>query len=249
MKDGAAERRVKRSSSPSILAGRLFDDRGNPMTPTHANKKGVRYRYYTSHALLQGRKSEAGSVSRVFGPEIEQAISDALRAQLGVTKDAADDRILIDCHLARATITTGRITIERLAAVGELDEAGAPEIVLPFAITTPRQKGIARTPTILGAISDGTRLDLLMAIARSKRWLDQIATGAATDFDAIARDEKLVERHVRYLAPLAFRSPRIVEAIAEGRAPRGITVSILARNLPLAWSRQKQQFGLNAEAS
>ncbi len=29
------------------------------MTPTHANKKGVRYRHYVSHALLQGRAQEA----------------------------------------------------------------------------------------------------------------------------------------------------------------------------------------------
>jgi hypothetical protein len=37
---------------------RLFDDRGNRMSPTHANKRGVRYRYYVSHAILQNRKAE-----------------------------------------------------------------------------------------------------------------------------------------------------------------------------------------------
>jgi hypothetical protein len=26
--------------------GRMFDDRGNRMTPSHSNKAGVRYRYY-----------------------------------------------------------------------------------------------------------------------------------------------------------------------------------------------------------
>jgi hypothetical protein len=39
----------------ALMAGRLFDDRGNRMSPTHANKRGVRYRYYVSHALLQNR--------------------------------------------------------------------------------------------------------------------------------------------------------------------------------------------------
>jgi site-specific DNA recombinase len=34
------------------------------MSPTHANKKGVRYRYYVSQALLQNRKAEAGSIAR-----------------------------------------------------------------------------------------------------------------------------------------------------------------------------------------
>jgi hypothetical protein len=30
------------------------------MSPSHANKRGVRYRYYVSQALLQNRKAEAG---------------------------------------------------------------------------------------------------------------------------------------------------------------------------------------------
>ena len=41
------------------------------MSPTHANKKGVRYRYYVSQALLQNRKAEAGSIARVPAPEVE----------------------------------------------------------------------------------------------------------------------------------------------------------------------------------
>ncbi|HTZ66315.1 MAG TPA: hypothetical protein VMB83_02375 [Roseiarcus sp.] len=71
LKEQAVERSAIRSSSPSLLAGRIFDDRNNPMTPTHANKKGVRYRYYVSHALLQGRANEAGSVARISAPDVE----------------------------------------------------------------------------------------------------------------------------------------------------------------------------------
>jgi hypothetical protein len=40
-------------------------DHGNRMSPTHANKLGVRYRYYVSQAILQNRKVEAGSIARV----------------------------------------------------------------------------------------------------------------------------------------------------------------------------------------
>jgi hypothetical protein len=32
---------------------------------SHANKKGVRYRYYVSQAVLQNRKENAGSIARV----------------------------------------------------------------------------------------------------------------------------------------------------------------------------------------
>jgi site-specific DNA recombinase len=43
---------------------------GNRMSPTHSNKFGVRYRYYVSHAILQNRRVEAGSIARVPASEI-----------------------------------------------------------------------------------------------------------------------------------------------------------------------------------
>src|SRR5207249_1013911 len=67
----ANARQLKLRASPSILTGRIFDDCGNRMTPTHTNKRGARYRYYVSHAILQKRKHEAGSVARVPADEIE----------------------------------------------------------------------------------------------------------------------------------------------------------------------------------
>jgi hypothetical protein len=57
------------------------------MTPTHCNKRGVRYRYYTSHAHLQGRGDEAGTVSRVSGPDIECIVLEGLRAYLAATRE------------------------------------------------------------------------------------------------------------------------------------------------------------------
>src|SRR5262245_14176648 len=43
-----------RQQSQSLLMGRIFDDRGNRMTPTYAVKNGIRYRYYISAPLFQG---------------------------------------------------------------------------------------------------------------------------------------------------------------------------------------------------
>jgi site-specific DNA recombinase len=43
---------------------RLFDEHGQRMTPTHTNKKGVRYLYYISPAVL--RKHSAGPLGRAF---------------------------------------------------------------------------------------------------------------------------------------------------------------------------------------
>jgi site-specific DNA recombinase len=72
-------RTLKRGNSPHLLTGLIFDDRGNPMSPTHADKKRVRYRYYTSHSALQHRKEEAGSVPRVSAPDVEELVCEYLR--------------------------------------------------------------------------------------------------------------------------------------------------------------------------
>jgi len=43
--------------------GSTFDDRGNRMSPTHANELGERYRYYVSQALTRNRQIEVGNRS------------------------------------------------------------------------------------------------------------------------------------------------------------------------------------------
>ena len=49
----AVVRQARFKGSPAILAGRIFDDRGNRMSPTHSNKLGVRYRYYVFARAVQ----------------------------------------------------------------------------------------------------------------------------------------------------------------------------------------------------
>jgi site-specific DNA recombinase len=97
----AVDRQIRLRGSAALLAGRLYDDRGNLMSPTHANKKGVRYRYYVSHALLQNRKAEAGSIARVPAPKVESLVCDGVRPHLAAM---GKDRELIERHIARVVV-------------------------------------------------------------------------------------------------------------------------------------------------
>ena len=78
---------LRKGSTGALLKGCLFDDRGNLMSPTHAVKKGVRYRYYVSTALAQGRKGEAGTIARLPAHEVETIVLDALLQRLPPGKD------------------------------------------------------------------------------------------------------------------------------------------------------------------
>jgi DNA invertase Pin-like site-specific DNA recombinase len=67
LREGAISAKGARAAvgSRSILMGLLFDADGHRMTPSHTNKKGVRYRYYVSQALLQSGQAKAGAMARV----------------------------------------------------------------------------------------------------------------------------------------------------------------------------------------
>jgi site-specific DNA recombinase len=84
-------RRVRLTASPAILMGRIFDDRGNRMTPSHSNKDGVRYRYYVSHLLLQRRKENTGSVARVPAAPLERLVVEAVSARMQLSPERRAD--------------------------------------------------------------------------------------------------------------------------------------------------------------
>jgi hypothetical protein len=91
------------------------------MSPTHSNKLGVRYRYYVSHAILQNRKAEAGSVARVPAPEIETLVCDSVRRHLGSMGEAElpttlAERELIERHVAR-------VIVQRVLMEGDIRES------------------------------------------------------------------------------------------------------------------------------
>jgi hypothetical protein len=81
------EHRVERREGgtpvePSVLTGLLFDADAEPMTPTHAVKKGTRYRYYVSRRLITGKAAESLRGQRLPAANLETLIIDRLRALL-----------------------------------------------------------------------------------------------------------------------------------------------------------------------
>ena len=166
LKDRAVARKMRLSRSPSILSGLLFDDRGNLMSPSHANKKGVRYRYYVSQAVLQKRKDEAGSIARMAAPDIEELVVATLRHQVGdinwqITPGQTSpplelsDRDLVALRVERIVLRSRHIDVTlrgRASAEGQgtVDPSSlAPSMLhLPWTPTSASaRKGIAWKPS------------------------------------------------------------------------------------------------------
>jgi DNA invertase Pin-like site-specific DNA recombinase len=238
--EGKTHRLLARSQSPAALMGMIFDDRGNPMSPSHTNKKGVRYRYYVSHALLQNRKATVGSTPRVGAPDIEVIVAGAIRANLDQPEDLPDGD-LFQKYLRRVTVRANQLDIE----LNPQSSDGEPprRFTIAFTPNGPRRKGFNHRPASQATIDPETRDTLLQAIARARRWMASLLAGESASFEDIAASENLAERYVRRVAVLACLSPRIIGAIDDGTAPGDLTLSRLTQALPHGWRDQEALLG------
>ncbi len=108
LNDQVTNHKVSRTKSEALLSGRIFDDRGHRMTPSHARKRGRKYRYYISSALLQGRPARAGTVSRIPAHEIETIVVKAVRGHLDESAEIAD-ALLIQNHVMRVEVQSDQL--------------------------------------------------------------------------------------------------------------------------------------------
>jgi DNA invertase Pin-like site-specific DNA recombinase len=229
------------SSSPALLAGRIFDDRGNRMTPTHVTKRGMRYRYYISAALMNGRAERAGAIRRVPGAKIEQAVTKAVRAQLGSSAPTSDSEF-IATYVKRVDVIAGQLRIALVNTTELLLVSWSKPSKPRRELIAPMTKRSDDRP-----IRSETRASLIRAIARGRFWLDELVKGDVRVED-IADRESCSVRHVTMTLSLAFLSPRLVTAAVEGRLPRGIGITRLVDS-PAEWSRQFEMLGLSSTSS
>jgi hypothetical protein len=236
------EREVRAKSSPFLLQGLLYDSAGNRMTPSHSRKKGVRYRYYVSQAVLQSRKGAAGRVFRVPAPDIEAQIESYLGERC--KGHQGDLRGLVEAQIGRITVQPDSISVELLAPTGTTGDQVVHDrqvVRLPWSKQPFRAaKGVVAEPAARPSTppcDPRTNDTLLLAIAKARRWMDQLmAGGCVAD---IAEQEGCTERHVRAMIRLAFVSPRLVQAISEGSTP-GLTATRLVLAMPQPWREQER---------
>ena len=259
----AANRTIRRKSrieTGALLGGLIYDDRGNIMSPTYSIRRGNRYRYYISSALLHDRRPDAGSLARINADDVERLVVAVLGRELSRPELLADGpsagwsaetRTLVRDTVERVVIQSGQVQITRrpaaTSAAGDPpDEDGDPRQVHVEPLPAPRPR--ARKEIIVpgGRDSPPRRLNqaLILAIARAKSWMRDLRGGKYADTMDIARQSQLSDAHVRRILRFGYLAPDIVEAIVEGRQPRSLTVKRLLQGIPCAWADQRTAFGL-----
>jgi hypothetical protein len=246
-----------RQKSQSHLTGRIFDARGNRMTPSHAVKNGVRYRYYISSVLIQGQTDKAAKLNRVPAAQIEALIVSALRKRHAGQANEVEaqgsrspsDQDLISTHIARVDVNPDHLAVQ---LSGKPDQQGGKRdhiMVIPW--RKPPSKRPREIILPAGGLShrdsrpirSETRVRLVTAIAKGQRWFDELMAGTVTNVEQIATTENCSVRQVNMTLSLAFLAPNLVQAAVEGRLPRGVGIANL-RDAPAEWSRQYARLGL-----
>jgi hypothetical protein len=85
---------------------------------------------------------------------------------------------------------------------------------------------------------------LIKALVRAHRWRRRIESGRARSITDLAEQEGVTVAYVCRLLPLTCLAPDIVEAILDGRQPKGLRLVEMVGNGPLGWEEQRSGSGL-----
>src|ERR1700738_2263263 len=218
--DQWSHRNHTKSKSDHLLTGLLYDDAGHRMIPTHATKAGIRYRYYVSLPHLNGESKtvSVGSVSRIPANDIEdiivRSVNEHLAAQQGQPSSSrvhADDRGLIAEQVVRIDVHKDRLIV-RLKSAGTEEESHSTDgqlLSIPWQKPPSRKSrqilipvGVSRNEVRPTRVERRARL--VNAIARGRRWLDEIVSGSAANIQRIATPQKCSVRQGHMNVSLAF---------------------------------------------
>jgi len=262
----ARARGTKRQAARSSLAGKLFDEAGDRLTPSHSRKNGKRLRYYISRRLVTDRSAKHPDAWRLPADQIEGLLIRLVRQHLGrpnaagslVRGISAAEILTVSSKLValkdgseclalvrRADLRPGSIVLQLdRHEVARLIDCH-PDKINPDQLTIEvpsrtRRRGV-ELKLHLGDAPREIDQTIVRNIVKARRWLAMIIDGMT--FDEIAHVEGTLKRRVQAIVDLPTLAPDFLDAIAKGEQPAGLTSDYLIKTgFPAIWSEQRLQF-------
>ncbi|MEM9912087.1 MAG: recombinase family protein [Pseudomonadota bacterium] len=267
LQNGAAKPRgTKRKARRSLLVGKLFDETGDRLTPSHSSKNGQRLRYYISHRLVKDRSRKHPDAWRLPAEEVESLVAELIRKTLsrpdfvtalmpdvsaaeipGISAKLQAIQSAKDCLalVGRVDLEPGQLIVllgqrdvaEHFECCEERLDASALRINAPFRM---RRRGVELKLHLRDAPSEVDRT-LVQNVVKAQKWLAMIIDGKT--FTEIAEAEGTSKRRVQDVVDLAMLAPDILDAIASGEQPDGLTSDYLIKScVPASWFEQRELF-------
>lgn len=260
LKDRSARRRGGASGTErSPLAGKLFDETGDRLTPSHANKKGRRYRYYVSHRLVATSGAADATAWRLPAEALERSVADAIAKHLGTPSviaglmPRASVAGIEQIETTLVSIGSGLRSDDGRARLGDLVRSA---MLSPGSISIELNaeaiaKGLDQDPESLST----PQLHFEAPFALRRRGVEArivIGGGAAEIDDALVRNlakaiawldemksggskgaimarEGVSRQRFNQVLKLAFLAPDLVARIVRGEHPEGLTADSVMR--------------------
>lgn len=265
--DEAAARKGHRNKGTltSPFAGKLFDEAGRPMTPSHAKKGKRRYRYYVSMHLVTAETALPTKLGyRLPAHDLEKRATQAVANHLTQTaptellstnrsieiiklvqakqefwmKLPLPQKKLINC-IQRIEIVAGELSIKLDCVVSarfmDVTSEDLNEERLQFTAPFTLRKRGVETKLIVGEERTGFDSLLMKTLHDAIRWKKAILEGIG--ITALAKQQGLHTHQISNRIQMAFLPPRIMRAIAGCTQPAYLNTETFVRpNIPLRWS-------------
>jgi DNA invertase Pin-like site-specific DNA recombinase len=260
---------IKRGKHPSrgpsaYLVGKVYDETGDRLTPSRSKKSSGRViRYYYSNRLISGGTDPTGW--RLRADILEQLLSEIVVTRL----TAVLTQFRLAPQMKPHALVEAKKRLEQLDIKGILDlikRVDLSETTARIELDIDKVSSLIQTeiskldlehlridePVTLRKRTNGTKLTwvgykgkpnhaLIRAIVTAQAWVEEIKAGRSVSDIMQAHNipEGMIWKRIR----LAFLSPKILQAIADGTSDRDLTIKMLTRHdLPLDWSEQKALF-------
>ena len=237
------------------------------MSPSFAyGCRGSQYRYYVAASALPGRGvgdvADSQAIRRVSAAALEATILERLRhwtASRELAWDeaahlvrrvrlrpAAFDVTLDPKRLFKLSGTYDRDVEQRLRGGDAMLPSTGEDMSIRIAVRPSFRGGL----TSLEASSPRGRQRaapnpaLIRGLRGAHRILAELSASPLSVPEQLAHADAPKDFYKKKLAPLAFLSPEIQQAILQGRQPAGLTLQkILESGVPLSWSEQRRKYG------
>lgn len=266
---------ASRAQQPSLLAGLIGDGLGRRMSPSHAVKGSLRYRYYITHQSDVSENDPApwrvpshdlekivisrlcawlNNRSAIGELEVGRGARDtedllnkaASHAKMLLTSSPSDLRRVLPDFLHHVRVEQDRVRIDVKVSSLVADDDRCIELE-----TCATKVRIGKeTKMVIAAEPDRpVRVadpKLVALISEALKVQERLLSGAP--LSQLATEQKTSAARLSKLARIAWLAPDVITAIIEGGPPRSLTKQKLMTlvDFPMEWSAQRHLLGFTA---